>query len=432
MEQIQKKLNEIYTDLEHNVTNIYQRYDLMLTYDLAWHSALQFNFMGQLLTRGWVEVLVIGDTRCGKTRTASRLLRHYRAGEMGTGENTSIAGLIGGMQQISRQWSIVWGKFPRNDRRLVIVDEASNLSVDAISQFATIRSEGVARITKIQTEQTFARTRAIWISNPRVGRDGSSRPIAGYDYGVLTVPELIGRQADIARFDLACVVANGEVPEEVIFGGRRKDITSKYTSAASHELVMWGWSRKPGDIEILRETEQEIIHQSKALARKYHDSVPLIKLEEQPEKLARLAVSLAIRLFSTDDGHTVVVRPEHATYLAGFLNRLYSKPSMGYAAYSKKLINAETLKDEKDVIKAISQFGMDFVSGILTYSIIRQNIVEDLTGLDRDRVRAFVSLLVRNRALRPESLWYRKTQPFIRLLKRIESGERNLETEEEF
>lgn len=434
MKKIEKKLKEIYDDLEANVTRIFDRQDLHLVYDLAWHSVLQFKFMGTLLTRGWVESLVVGDTRCGKTKTAERLLRHYRAGEMGTGENTSLAGLMGGMQQINRQWSIIWGKIPRNDRKLVVIDEASNLPVTVIPEFATTRSEGIARITKIQTEQTYSRTRQVWISNPRTDKSGVSRPISAYDYGVLTIPELIGRQADIARFDVGIVVANGEVPGDVIFASpdKRGQVLHTFTSEISHNLIMWAWSRKPSDVEIPRESEQEIIHQSKNLAKKFHDSIPLIKLEEQPEKLCRLAVALAARLFSSPDGIKLLVLPEHAAAISSFLDRLYSKPTMGYDTYSTRLFDSETLKDVDKIKERIASFGKDFTEGMLAFSIIRQNIIEDLTGLDRDRVRALISFMVRKKCIKPEHTWYRKTTPFIRLLKRIESGAETLPYTEEF
>ena len=105
---------------------------------------------------------------------------------------------------------------------------------------------------------------------------------------------------------------------------------------------------------------------------------------------------------------------------------------MGYDSYSRKHFQRESITNEKEILSHISQFGLEFVSGILTHSIIRQYTIEDFTGLDRDRVRAFISMLVRNRCLRPEQMWYRKTQPFIKLLKDIEAGKKKLETEEEF
>lgn len=433
MGKIQDKLNEIYSDLENSVTNIYERRDLHLLYDLAWHSAIQFEFRNQLITRGWVEVLVVGDTRCGKTKTVERMLKHYQAGELGTGENTSLAGLLGGMQQLNKHWSIIWGKYPRNDGRLIVIDEASNLSTDAIANFATARSEGIARITKIQTEQTLSRTRAIWVSNPRIGRDGISRPITAYDYGVLSIPELIGRQADIARFDAACVVANGEVDESILFRSNGNQATSpKFNSDLCHALVMWAWSRRPEHIRILSETTEEIFRVSRQLASKYHESIPLIKLEELPEKLARLSTALAARLFNSPDGISLVVLPEHVEFIGEFLERLYSKPSMSYKQYSKKLFEGDTVTDINEIVDRIKPFGMEFVTGMLSYDQIRQTTIEDLTALDRDQVRGLLSFLVRSRCLRPEHAWYRKSTPFIRLLKNIEVGNLEFTYKEEY
>lgn len=428
---IKRKINEIYTDLEYNVTRIYERRELLIAYDLVWHSVLQFEFMGTMLTRGWTEALVVGDTRCGKTKTAERLLKHYRAGEMGAGENTTLAGLLGGMQQISKTWSIVWGKFPRNDRRLVIIDEASNLPIYIIPEFATLRSEGVARITKIQAEQTRSRTRAIWISNPRVNSLGISRKISTYDYGVLTIGELIGRQADIARFDLAVVVSSGEVPEDIIFRTEIPKCEHRFTSDRCHDLIMWAWSRQPSSIELVKETEEEILHQARNLSRMYHDSIPLIKLEEMPEKLARLSVALAARLFSTPDGNRLIVYPEHTAFVVDTLNRFYSAPGMGYDRYSQKQFSSQTMDHVDEVKEKLAQWGNGFIGALLEYDIIRQNILEDLTGLERDGTRALMSFLVRNRCLRPEQSWYRKTDPFIRLLKAIESGKEKIIIKEE-
>lgn len=403
-----------------------------MLYDLAWHSCLQFKFMGKLLTRGWVEVLVIGDTRCGKTKTAERLLRFYRSGEMGTGENTSLAGLLGGMQQISKSWSIVWGKIPRNDRRLVVIDESSNLPVKVIPEFATARSEGIARITKIQTEQTYARTRIIWVSNPRVDREGRGRNVAGYGYGVLTIPELMGRQADIARLDAATVVANGEVPADVLYRTKpTRDDDGRFSSEAARSLIMWAWSRSPEQIRLIPETQSEIVTASKGLAKKYHDSIPLVKMEELPEKLARLSVALATRLFSHDRDFNVVVYPYHVATVVSFLDRIYSKSSMGYDLYSRKQFESETISNEEEIISKLSEHGTDLIIGLLNYEIIRQSTIEDLTGLDRDSARLLLSILVRRRCLRQEHHWYRKSSPFIELLRKIDNGQIKLEDQGE-
>ena len=110
MKHIATKFDEIHNDLEANVTRIYQRRDLLTAVDLVYHSVLQFKFQGVLVKKGWLECLVIGDTRCGKSETLERIAEHYMAGEVVTGENVSFAGLVGGLQQSQKVWSITWGR----------------------------------------------------------------------------------------------------------------------------------------------------------------------------------------------------------------------------------------------------------------------------------------------------------------------------------
>ncbi|MEK9208328.1 MAG: hypothetical protein AAB922_07610, partial [Patescibacteria group bacterium] len=178
------------------------RDDILHAFDLVAYSVLHFDFLRQRVRKGWVEGLVLGDTRCGKSETAQRLVQHYRAGEVATGENATYAGLIGGMQQTQKTWSITWGKIPLNDRRMLVIDEVSSLDHAAIARMSSVRSSGVAEVVKIQTERTASRVRLLWIGNPR-----RPRPLASYNSGVEAVQELIGQPEDVARFDFAVAVA---------------------------------------------------------------------------------------------------------------------------------------------------------------------------------------------------------------------------------
>jgi hypothetical protein len=75
---------------------------------------------------------------------------------------------------------------------------------------SSVRSSGVAELTKIQQERTWARTRIIWMSNPRDGK------MSDKTYGVQQIQPLIGNPEDIARFDLAMSVQAGDVAAEEI------------------------------------------------------------------------------------------------------------------------------------------------------------------------------------------------------------------------
>ncbi len=201
--QVRSKFDDIHQDLAVHVTKIYDRPELMISIDLVFHSVLSFNFLGNVVRKGWLECLILGDTGCGKTATVGALIKHYKAGDICTGEGATFAGIVGGAQQFAGNWSITWGQAPLMDRRLLAIDEVSGLTTEMISNMSGMRSDGIAALTKIHQEKTFARTRLIWISNPR----GRNKGLRAYNTGIEAVQELIGRPEDVRRFDFAVTVA---------------------------------------------------------------------------------------------------------------------------------------------------------------------------------------------------------------------------------
>lgn len=418
--KVESKLQEIATDLTANVTRIYQREVLVRAIDLVFHSVLQFNFQDRLLKKGWVEALILGDTRCGKTETVSQLVNHYRAGELSTGENASFAGLIGGMQQVGSRWSIIWGKLPLNDRRLLVIDEVSGMTIEDIGKMSGVRSSGIAEIIKVQSERTFSRTRLIWLGNPR-----SPRSLGTYDSGIQAIKELIGRPEDVARFDLAATVASGEVPIEIINQVRQDAarVSHQYTSDLCHKLVMWCWSRKPHQVVFSDGVEKTCLKLAGDLSKRYSAVIPLVEPAEQRVKLARLAVATAGRLFSSsEDGETLIVTSEHVQAAHDLLEKLYQIPSMGYLGYSKLKMAEQTLKDPQKVLAALEPFGVILTEGLLERQYLRLNDLEDLLNLEKREVKPLVSTLVQQRALKHYGTMYVKSQAFIELLRKLQTA----------
>ncbi len=415
---IKQKLDEIYRDFTFNVTNIYNREDLIQTIDLTYHSVLQFKFSGKLVRKGWTESLILGDTRCGKSETIEGMIDHYRAGELVTAENTSYAGLVGGMQQTQQRWSISWGKIPLSDRRLIAMDEVSGLTIDQISLMSGIRSSGVAEITKIQSERTHARTRLIWLSNPRSGRRLDS-----YNHGVLAVKELIGRVEDIARFDIAVTAASGEVPADTMRKLRDVKVPHRHKSEFCNQLILWAWSRSSDQINITDEAEEAIYDGVEFLDKKYSSAIPLVEPSEQRIKLARLSTALAVRLFSTEDGETVIVTKDHVAEIMRFLQQVFDKGSMGYDLYSKAMKKLDTLP-EKDAKKIEAEFksihDWDQVRDLLLDSPqFRRNELADQLGLDQDAARDLFKWFGKWRLIRSTPVGYVKHSAFTSFLKSI-------------
>jgi hypothetical protein len=338
-DNIQDKFKEIHKDFADNVTHIVGRDDLLTGIDLVYHSVLGFTFQGQPVTRGWAEMLCIGDTRTGKSESMSKILQHYKLGEMSAAENTSYAGLIGGLQQSgNNRWMLTWGKIPLNDGRLFVIDEASGLAEEDIGRMSGIRSSGIAEVTKIQTERTRARVRTIWLSNPRTNRSMNE-----HAYGVYAVKDLIGKPEDIARFDFVVTACRDEVALEDI-NANACDITSVphvYTSELCQQLILWAWSRRPEDVIIEPEAVEAILQFAMHMGRHYSPKIPLVEGANQRMKLARLAVAVAARVFSTDaSGNKVVVKKAHVEFVYKYLDEIYSKPSLGYKEYSDELMFA--------------------------------------------------------------------------------------------
>lgn len=418
-EDIEKKLEEIHKDLTYNVTKIYERYDLLTGIDLVYHSPIQFNYMKNKVIKGWAELLILGDTRSGKTETLTRIIDHYKAGELVTGENISYAGLVGGMQQVQQRWNISWGKIPLNDRRLIVLDEISSMDPETISNMSGIRSSGIAEITKIQVEKTNARTRLIWLSNPRSGRK-----LDTYNHGVMAIKELIGRVEDIARFDLAITCASNEVDISKMSQYIKLKVPHKYTGELCHLLINWVWSRKPEEVVFEKDVEEFILECSNILSKKYSSDIPLVEPAEERIKIARLSISLAARLFSTDiSGEKIVVKKIHVEYICNFLDKIFSKSSMEYDIYSmsvKKKIEL-TPEDKEKLFKDFQGF-MEWENLrdiLLEYQRFRKSELIDQIGYDSDESKRLFKWLGVNRLVKSMSVGYVKSPAFTEFLKSI-------------
>jgi len=418
-ESLMAKLNEVYADLEH-ITRIYHRRDIMTAVDLVYHSVLQFDFQGERLRRGWCEAFIIGDSRTGKSTIVERLRDHYRAGELSSGENTSLAGLVGGLSQIGTTWTLQWGKVPLNDRRLLVVDEAGNLPPEQIAKLSSMRSSGVAEIVKVHTEKTNARTRMIWIANPR-----DDRSLSSYSQGVVAVKELIGAPEDVARFDLFCTALSSDVGLATINAAHDHSGERVYASRLCHQRVMWAWSRRADQVQFTDDAVQSVLHYATIQGERYRHcaEIPLVEPNEQRVKIARLSVSAACMFFSTDEtGEQVVVKPEHVEFSYRFLEQLFSKPSLAFAEWADARHRENTLRNTSQV-QGILGTDRNVPLQLMQEEYLSQRSLKEILGVDdNDTMRSNVTALVTAGFLSRHGGRYRKTPAAIRWLRERISG----------
>lgn len=328
-------LGFIAKDMSIHHTQVYGRPDLHTFMDLVFHSVLQFKFGGsKKLEKGWLDGVIIGDTRTGKTKVAESLVDLYGAGEMISCEAASFAGVVGGLDRMGdNKWIVKWGSIPVNDRRIVILDEVSGLSTEQISAMSSIRSSGVAELTKIQNERARARTRLIWLANPR------NEQMSDIAYGVYALERLIGNPEDIARFDIAMGAFRNDVKVTDINKQRKVSATPMFSTEAYRSLLRWAWTRKPDDISWTTSARELTLESANDMGGRYVESPPLIQGANAREKISRMSAAIAARTYSTTDGSSLVVDDHHVQAAVDFMDRVYSNPGFGYRAISDQKLS---------------------------------------------------------------------------------------------
>lgn len=399
-QSIKDKFDEIHTDLERNVTYIWERKPVAFAVDLIYHTVLNFYFQEQFVKRGWGELLIIGDSGQAKTTIVERMMHHYRLGELHSGESSKRTGLVYSMQQTNKRWFLVWGAFPLNDGGLVTIDELSGLSEEDLGVMSDVRSSGIAKATGVITAETTSRTRAIFISNPRNGRQLNSET-----YGVNAVLKLMGKAEDVRRLDLAMSVASGDV-DPALVNKSLKDIPEVphvYTSDACNTRVLWAWSRKPDDVIFTPEATERILECATQMGAQYSSKVPVVEAADQRIKIARLSVAAACCMFSSDEtGQKVIVLPEHVDFVVDFMNTLYTSKSFGYDKLSEQdSITSDTSTDNiARLRKAFLTLPiMDFnemVKILYQLPYFSRATLEDYTGLAKDDLRMLLKFLTTN------------------------------------
>lgn len=408
-QSIADKMREIHTDLERNVTYVWERRPVAYATDLVYHSVLSFRFQEQLVKRGWCECLIIGDSGQAKTTLVERLMQHYGAGELLNGESTRRTGLVYNIKQMGETWMLNWGAMPLNDGGLLTIDELSGMNTDDLAKMSDVRSSGIAKATGVVTGETLARTRMIFISNPRSGRQLKAEP-----YGVIAVLKLIGAAEDVRRLDFAIGVASGDVPMDLVNRAVNsfEKVPHRYTSELCKKRVLWAWSRHVDDIEFTAEAVEAILDCAGKMGAKYSSRIPLVEAADQRIKLARLAVSTACCMFSTEDGEHVIVKPEHVDFVFKYLNTIYDARALNYDKFSAADFETNDTSDaamqhlrEGFIALPIATKEITEVAAALCQLNQRctRNAIVDTTGLDPDEIRSLLPFLIKNSIIEPAS-----------------------------
>lgn len=307
---------------------------LIKTMDLAYHTPLNFKIPTAPepdVERGYLDVLIIGESRMGKSSTANAMRKAYDIGTFTSlaGNAATVPGLIGGSNKTQGSYQTRAGIIPQNHRGLIIFEELGKSQSNILKELTDIRSSNEVRIARVSGSITLPATvRMITLTNVKT-MDGVIKPIAQYPHGVSILTELIGTAEDIARYDIALVL--GDKGATYVDPSWRPE--EPFPLEALRSRVRWVWSRTIEQIVISEEIRKSMVDHGNELNKNYGCHIKIFGPEAW-KKVARVAIAAAGYLVSTDDTHeNIIVKEEHVAWAANYLKDIYDNETFKLRQY---------------------------------------------------------------------------------------------------
>jgi len=167
---------------------------------------------------------------------------------------------------------------------------------------------------------------------------------------------------------------------------------------------MWVWTRQPEQITWTSGAEDHVYKVALEMGKNYVEDPPLLQAANARIKIARVAVALAARTFSTDaKGERIVVSKYHVDDAVTFMNAIYGMEAFGYAERSQErlddLAEARTRVDE---VRKYLHNNRGLAKFMRSNASFRRQDIEEILNKDRDSANAVINKLWTTRMIRKE------------------------------
>ena len=368
---------------------------LIKVIDLAFHTVLAFN-LGQFKNvRGYLDTLIVGESRVGKSSTADSLRNTYQLGTFTSlaGNSATVPGLIGGSNKTAGGgMQTKAGLIPQNHKGLIIFEEFGKCNSNITAELTDIRSSNEVRITRVSGILTLpAMVRMISLSN--VKASGSEiKSIASYPNGVAIITELVNTAEDIARYDIMCVLGDkGNAQIDPYWEPEQPLPVEAYQTR-----IRWVWSRLPEQIIISPEVGNYIIQRSNELNKAYDCHIKIFGTECW-KKLSRLAIAIAGYTVSTDETFcNIIVTKEHVDYAYNMFIELYDNSVFRLKEYVENERKYNRIDDAG--VKLLQELYIKIPQLLIMLeqeSKPSRNTLMAAVGLDANAYNGFMSQVIR-------------------------------------
>lgn len=402
-------------DLFTEMTKAFIGYDgynkLIQAIDLSYHTVLEFNFGTFKNVRGYLDTLIVAESRVGKSSTAEALQNLYKLGAFTSlaGNSATIPGVIGGSTKVNGNYQTRAGLIPMNHRGLVIFEELAKSNSNLVRELTDIRSSNQVRIARVSGTLTLpALVRMITLTNVK-NTGHKIKPINSYPNGIEILMELIGTPEDIARYDLMLVL--GEQGNKII--DPFWEPITPFEPEAYQTRIRWIWSRTADQVIIDKEIGKYIFTKCNELNKIYDSHIKIFGTEAW-KKVSRLAIAIAGYLVSTDATYEkIIVTKEHVDAAVDYLINCYDNPTFKLKEYvdMERLYN--TIDDEGvDLLQDLFNQNPSILLQLEKLSKTNKQNLMAATGLDSEMYNKFMQHLTQGLFIQFEGYDIIPTQRF--------------------
>jgi 5S rRNA maturation endonuclease (ribonuclease M5) len=325
-------MNELLEDLTNNVTRIYEREEILLAVLITFFSPLWITFNSAVI-RGWIIAVIIGDSGLGKTQTYSKLSQFLGIGDFFSALTGSRTGLSYALVDNPKKggWSCKIGKYPKNSRKLLAIDETQCLPEGDLGSITKAMDEGFIQIERVKSQGYECMTRLLMLSNPK-----DHVTMDTYAYGCETLQDIFASTI-IRRIDFAVFVNAGDIKDGALINRVHKNSKQIVTSEMLRAAVYWVWNLQANQIIFDDEATAHCLKQASVMTAKYGYAVevPLVSKADFKNNLARISAAIAgINLSANAVFTKLLVRKEHVDKAVHFLNTVYTHNNCGLEEYS--------------------------------------------------------------------------------------------------
>lgn len=425
-EKVSDKLEELVNRTKGILHTDYDDH-LILVEDLWFNTPLQYTVRDLLgvtqYERAYLDILLIGDSRIGKSKTVEGLQSTYGLGKVvslagGAATPTSIIG--GSNKTAGGSFQTRAGVIAQNNKGAIVFEELAKCDANLVSKLTDIRSSNKVRISRVSGSLELpAYVRLLTLTNNK-SKNGV-KSIKEYPNGISIINELVSTQEDIARYDLIPIFA---------FDESRLHRDSPFFRAGEpfpqqvyKDRIRWIWSRTPEQVYITNIVYNYAWNKSGEIRQSFNSKIQLFGIECY-KKIIRFAIAIAGYLCSTDiTFENIVVNEEHVDAAVDLMIKTYDNDVFKFREYVlEERATIDYTYEDVELLQRVYEGNTILLEALERCTEIPRMTLIGISGDTSDSFNRTINILYGNRFITHHGTDILPTPKFKSVMSKINRG----------